>query len=156
MADQMRLRNFIDSLSISINDMSSDSGIVRQGPGNFDRTRYKEGQEYVTYFYLEDKPGMLSRGQGYIGDIFRKVLRLKSDWPFRPLRRGNSAAAKEGTISVSLPGGTYKAVWYDPKIGKVLSTASVTSNSGLTVIRHPAFIEDIVMHLVRTDLVKKR
>jgi hypothetical protein len=51
MGDQMRLRNFIDQLPVSINEMDTDTGFVATGPGSF-RTRGEKGECYVTYFLL--------------------------------------------------------------------------------------------------------
>ena len=51
MADQQRLRNFIEVLPVNINEMDTDSSFVTSGPGSY-RTRSKHGVAYVTYFLL--------------------------------------------------------------------------------------------------------
>lgn len=52
MGDQMRLRNFIEKLPVSINEMNTDTVFIAKGPGSF-RTRGKKGECYVTYFLLD-------------------------------------------------------------------------------------------------------
>lgn len=52
MGDQMRLRNFIEKLPVSINEMDTDTAFISKGPGSF-RTRGKNGECYVTYFLLD-------------------------------------------------------------------------------------------------------
>ena len=51
MADQQRLRTFIERLPVNINETYPLDGFVRSGPGDYS-TRGKVGRTYVTYFLL--------------------------------------------------------------------------------------------------------
>jgi hypothetical protein len=51
MNDQMYLRNFIESLSVNINEMIPDNSFAISGPGSY-KTRCKKGIIYVSYFHL--------------------------------------------------------------------------------------------------------
>jgi len=62
MSDQQRLRNFMETLPININEMNTDTSFVAAGPGSF-RTRRKMGDAYVTYFLLDPSQ---SRASGNI------------------------------------------------------------------------------------------
>jgi hypothetical protein len=54
MADQQRLRKFIETLSVNINEMENDRTFVVSGPGRFE-TRSKKGTLYVSYFLVGPK-----------------------------------------------------------------------------------------------------
>ena len=51
MADQQRLRQFIERLPMNINEMDPNGSFVKSGPGSYS-TRSKSGEGYVTYFLL--------------------------------------------------------------------------------------------------------
>ena len=51
MADQKRLRNFVETLPVNINEMISDNTFIISGPGSHE-TRSRIGNVYVTYFHL--------------------------------------------------------------------------------------------------------
>lgn len=57
MADQQRLRDFIEALPVNVNQMDTDDETIISGPGEF-RSRSKAGEVYVSYFLLE--PGQSS------------------------------------------------------------------------------------------------
>ncbi len=111
MADHRRLRDFIETLPVHLNDTEPDREFVISGPG-WHRTRSKAGQVYVTYF--------LGR-------------------------------ATDGVLSIDLPVGTFVAHWYDPSLGRFEAPLTVVSSGTPVSLPHPAFDEDAVLRVLRTE-----
>ena len=56
-----------------------------------------------------------------------------------------------GSVSVSLPPGTYEARWYHPSSGQWETLTAVTSTGGGTNISHPSFSEDLALRILSTS-----
>jgi len=150
MADQMRLRNFIENLRTPINEMATVSGLVTAGPGSFKRTRYKEGREYVTYFHLSgERAIVIDRIVSKLRSLLERLIPPVGTWG---VQDGHGQSAAVGKVSVILPIGSYEAIWIDPKTGDISQKETFYSNNGPAIIKHPPFTEDIVLWIISSNL----
>ena len=57
----------------------------------------------------------------------------------------------EGHLTINLPKGKYNILWFDPKNGKSIDSQLFLSKGEHEIIKHPVFVEDIVLKVVRTE-----